>query len=260
MRKKVLLFIILIIVICLVGCNDTITETIAIKHETTILDSKEDKINISISIKNSKLITEKNKVEEFNVYYDFEVDTQEKLLKTNKLANASLKINEMNVYEFYFSEEQYSKILNVLIEIKLSEDGYIYSSIYKANITVMARKELENNPEHITAKKIVDYLESIGAGNIIDPSKKPLSLINLEIDLNKKTDLLVSENDEYKYTYSNPNYGKITIVIYIKDDYALTKNFVLIINDKTIDAKDYKIEHNAITYIFEDPNWTEGIY
>lgn len=260
MKKKVLLFIILLVMVCLVGCNETIKETIAIKHETTILNSEQDIINISISIKNSSLITEKNNIEQFDVYYDFEVDTKEKLLKANKIDNPLLKTNEVNVYEIPFSEDQYSKTLNVLFAIKLSEDGYIYSTIYKANITIMAREELEKNSEHVTAKRIVDYLESIGAGNIIDPSKIQISEINLQVDFNKKTNLLTFETNEYKYTYSNPNYDKITIIIYIKDEYALTRDFILIVNEKTIDSSRYKIENNVITYIFEDPNWTQGIY
>ncbi len=257
--KKILIIFSLLFLFCLSGCNTEVNEIIAIKHENTILSDKNDEVLFSISLKNYKLINEMNEVKEFIIYYSYEVETKEELLKAEKLTNQSLKIDELNTYAINLTEELYNKTLNVLFCLKLSKDGDIYSNVIKANITVMAREELAKNPVHETAKKIIDYLESIGSGNITDPSKKAISEISITVDISVQTKLLTFETEQYTYTYSNPNYDKITVMVYIKDEYAVTTDFALIFNGEVVPNSKYKIENNAITYIFLDPNWT-GIY
>ena len=85
-----------------------------------------------------------------------------------------------------------------------------------------------------------------------EPTIKELSI---ELDYLKHYDS--KETDLYKAEMSNPEYNKITVTITLKNDNKFSSNFKLTLNDKLIDSSKYKIEENILTYIFDDPNWSE---
>ena len=129
------------------------------------------------------------------------------------------------------------------MELDLSNGQKVYSLVKNVNIFDLAKTTYEKDNSNLIAKKICNM--------------DKVSKISLEIDLNKKSE--EGSADNYTYTYSNPSYDKITIIITLKGDLEFSDDFELSLNGKVVDSSKYTIENNVITYIFKDPNWS-GIY
>ena len=107
----------------------------------------------------------------------------------------------------------------------------------------------------INGSKALGKLEIVDNKYYYVEEEKVVKELSIELDYLKHYDEKVT--DDYVATMSNPEYNKITVTITLKNDYKFSSSFKLTLNDKLIDSSKYKIENNVLTYIFDDPNWSE---
>ena len=158
------------------------------------------------------------------------------------MQNKNAITDNNSIHNVSFSRAYYESNISIIFEIELAIDGYIYSEIKTINILELARNTYLKDQTNLIAKNICEY------------NRDQVILIDLKLDLNKKQ--LSGETQTYSYTYSNPSYNKITVIITLKEGYTFSDYFILRLNDKFVDKNKYKIEGNVITYIFDDPNWS----
>lgn len=234
--KKIYLFVLLVMIIFFVGCDDTIKNVVAINISNIEMSSEVEEIIYTINIVNEELITKDNSIKQFNYYYSFE-----KLDKKDLLKLEQHKINDKElVHKISFDESKYKSDLSIIFEIELAKDGYIYSKVKHINISALAKEEyLKDNKNKI-------------AEAICNPNR--IYFIDLTIDVNGKQGN--GERDAYYYAYTNNNYEKIILTITLKDEYFFSESFVFTFNGEKIDNSKFSIEDNVLTYIFKDPNWS----
>ena len=209
-----------------------------IKIDNVSLSSSKEEFIYNISILNDNIVTEKNYIKQFNYYYMFKDATLDELLMQSKVN----VLNKGYVHNVAFSRAYYENNLSIVFEIELALDGYIYSNIKSINITEFARDAYLKDETNLIAKNICEY------------NTDKVVLIELTLDLNKKQ--LNGETATYSYTYSNPSYNKITVIVTLKEGFTFSEYFVLKLNDEVVKSSKYTIEDNVITYIFDDPNWS----
>lgn len=242
--KKIVLLIILMISCILVGCGGS-EESITIKIDNFTINSTTEKVDFEVTLFNTETLGKNDKIKEYNILYVFENVKKEELLKKPLKVEEKKELNltEKNILSINFTEANYTNDLTLIMELELSNEEKIYSLVKNVNIFELAKATYEKDNTNLIAKKICDM--------------DKVSKISLEIDLNKKSE--EGSGDNYSYTYSNPNYDKITIIITLKGDFEFSDDFELSLNEKVIDNSKYTIENNVLTYIFKDPNWS-GIY
>lgn len=152
-----------------------------------------------------------------------------------------------NDYKYYVTlynipQEEYNKKVSARAYLILNDSTVLYSDIIITrslkSVCDMAYAD-NNNSEFVL--NVYNYFR--------------ISEINLSIDFSEH--YIEKEEVKFTYTYSNPLYDTVTIIIDLKTDFSLTNNFDLIINNKIIDANDYQIENNKLTCIIDDPYWTD---
>ena len=211
---------------------------VKININDVVLSKEKEELIYTTLILGNILITEKNYIKQFNYYYSFQGSSKEELLMQNK----NIVLNNNSIHNVAFSRAYYESNISIIFELELAIDGYIYSEIKTINILEMARNTYLKDQTNLIAKTICEY------------NRDQVILIDLKLDLNKKQ--LSGETQTYSYTYSNPSYNKITVIITLKEGYTFSDYFILRLNDEFVDKNKYKIEGNVITYIFDDPNWS----
>lgn len=241
MKRCFNLLIILVVSLCLFACDNT-SEIINLEIEidNLRLSNTEEKVIFDIEFDNEESLGKKT-IKEVSILYNFKKFNKDTLLMNNeiiKLESTNINQIEENEYGIRFDYTQYHSDLSIIILLELNDNSKMYSNLVNCNIYDLAKKEYLEN----------EIASNIYYGFIINE-------IALKIDLNLYS--FEGEEEKYKYTYSNPKLETITIIITLKDNYAFSKDFVLKLNDEVVKTKDYTIEDNVLTYIFEDPNWTE---
>ena len=169
-----------------------------------------------------------------------------KIYKYFEVSSLNIQVN-LNLSEYSKESTKYSFVYTNAGDVKTLvitlEKDFSFTSEFelKINDAVIERSK------YLIKENVLTYKQS----------EKKVENITTSVDLLLKT--YSTETEEYILTYANPSYDKITVIITLKDDFVFADNFVLNFNGKDIKAKDYKIEGNVLTYIFDDPNWT-GIY
>ena len=169
-----------------------------------------------------------------------------KIYKYFEVSSLNIQVN-LNLSEYSKTSTKYSFVYTNAGDVKnlviTLEKDFSFTSEFelKINDAVIERSK------YLIKENVLTYKQS----------EKKVENITTSVDLLLKT--YSTETEEYILTYANPSYDKITVIITLKDDFVFADNFVLNFNGKDIKAKDYKIEGNVLTYIFDDPNWT-GIY
>ncbi len=181
---------------------------------------------------------------------------------TNSLAdeimNAFNGVSEIKVNNIYLNLD-YSKK-----ECTPSNNGYTVNAIFDTDeIKVeIAFDSKATSSIDFTLLPIFVNNEELSQKLIKDNDKYYFTLTNYEVkeaklsfDYLKKTD--ECNSTKYKATMSNPEYNKITIVLTLNDNYFYSTKFKLYVNEKLVDSSLYSCKDNVITYIFDDPNWSE---
>lgn len=241
MKRCFNLLIILVVSLCLFACDNT-SEIINLEIEIDNLglSNTEEKVIFDIEFDNEESLGKKT-IKEVSILYNFKKFNKETLLKNNEIIKLeSTNINQIqeNEYGIRFDYTQYHSDLSIIILLELSDNSKFYSNFVCTNIFDLVKDE---------------YMENDIAANIY--YGYTVNEIELTIDLNKHS--LEGEEEKYSFTYDNPKYETITIIVTLKEKYNFSENFVLKLNGKEVKIKDYKIEGNVLTYIFDDPNWTE---
>lgn len=240
MKRIICLLLAFVFSICLYACNPSNAIDLKVEIEDIDLSDLEEKVTFDIDLDNEELLTN-IKIKELSILYSFNETNKETLLKEHdsiKLEISDINVIEEKEYSINFDSTKYNSDLSIIVLIELTDDSKIYSNLVNINIFDLAKREYKDN----------QIAANIYYGFIINE-------ISLTIDLNKTS--LEGEEDKYTYTYSNPKYETIVIVITLKENYNFSENFTLKLNDEIVKAKDYKIEGKVLTYEFEDPNWTE---
>lgn len=234
--KKIFIFLLLILCFVFVGCGEDLKKIVTLNITNVELSSEKEEIIYTVEIINDDLITEKNNIKQFNYYYAFGKKDKKELLETQKY---SIQNKEL-IHKISFDESNYRDDISIIFELELSKDGLIYSKVKEINISTVAKESyLKNNENKI-------------AENICNPNR----LYTLDIKIEIKGTKGNGEGDVYYYSYTNPSYQKVTLIITLKDKYFFSESLVFIFNGETIDSSKYTVEDNIITYVFNDPNWS----
>ena len=240
MKRCFNLLIILAVSLCLFACDNFETYKLIVEIEDLDLSDTEEKVTFDIDFENEELLNVVD-IKKLSILYNFKkLSINELLVEYEILESETTNINKIEELEYgiNFDSTQYHSDLSIIICVELNDNSKIYSNLVNCNIYDLAKNEYLEN----------EIASNIYYGFIINE-------IALKIDLNLYS--FEGEEEKYKYTYSNPKLETITIIITLKDNYAFSKDFVLKLNDEVVKTKDYTIEDNVLTYIFEDPNWTE---
>ena len=237
MKKNI--FVIIFFLFFLVGCQTTVKEVVVINIDNITMSSEKEELIYEIKIVNEKLITDENYIKQFNYYYSFENNDKTNLLKEAK----NVIENKQLIHTISFTSLNYDSDLSIIFELELAESGFVYSKVNTINVSTLAKETyLKDNTNQI-AKNICE-------GNLI-------YVIDLTIDVSKTEQS--GEEEKYRYTYSNPVYNKVTIVITLKDKYLFANDFILKVNGDVIDSKYYVFDGGVLTCKYSDPNWSEII-
>lgn len=168
------------------------------------------------------------------------------MINSKSVINAdvsSLSNNQYFVTLYDIPESMYNKKVSARAYYVDMNDEIIYSETYISrslkDVCFYAYNNEDDRSEIVT--KVYEYFVISSIDLYID-----FTIFNAEYDLVK-----------YAYTYSNPNFYKVTIKLYLKEGFEFSNDFVLYANSKLADKSKYTIEDNSLTYIFLDPHWTD---
>ena len=183
-------------------------------------------------------------------------ENNEIAIKIDNLVNA-IEVSSIEISIDYDNKTAQALGSGYVIDANFNDDFIIIEIIFSP------KAKLENDFDKLPVKNgMADAKGSLYIDNNryyykeeVEKTNNELTSITVTLDYLKHYDEKVT--DEYIATMSNPEYNKITVTITLKNDYKFSSKFMLTLNDKLIDGSKYKIENNVLTYIFDDPNWSE---
>lgn len=230
MKKYLVLIFVLLLSIFIIGCKTDRTD-LKVSISNVKISDKEFAVEFDVNFSTENSFLTNYQIKQINCYYAFDKFKKETLIEEVEptcIEIVSQVAFESKTYKFNFTEKEYKKDLSFVIEVLLTDDTKIYSSLEFKNIYDLVLNDYEDNP---TSLQIYNYFI--------------INSLSLEIDL--ESEILTKVESKYSYTYSNTGEVK-NLIITLNKDFKFGTDFILKLNENTIDRTLYSIQDNVLTY------------
>ncbi len=230
MKKYLVLIFVLLLSLFISACK-TNDLGLNVSVSDVKISNKEFAVEFDVNFSSENTALSNYQIKQINCYYGFDKFKKETLIEDGEqicLDAVTQAVFESKTYKLNITEKEYKKDLSFVIEVLLTDESKIYSSLEMKNIYELALNDYEYNP---TSLQIYNYF-IVGS-------------LDLEIDL--EASVLTKAEAKYSYTYTNAEEVK-TLTITLNKDFKFSNEFVLKLNGTVIDRSLYSIQDNVLTY------------
>ncbi|MDD4211930.1 MAG: hypothetical protein PHY42_00820 [Bacilli bacterium] len=237
--KKVSILLLLITMFLFSGCKGTPLTSLEVSFESIRLINE----GLEVTLKPNSEILKQDKLHKIGIAIGCSKDSSLSIEEAINVITIDFeKETDQEDYIFLFEnidESFYNVSLTIQPYLVLNNEEIEYL----ANHSTCILYQLAKQEEHTYSEWVVSVVE-----------EKVISEIRLTADYQNYTVQSLSEGYQ---AILETDYNYITITITILDDYLLRTTFQLIINDTVLVPKNIQPDYRTITYMIDDPNWTQ---